>query len=330
MKPTQPLLEAFPLIRTSNIDELEFSLGRVIAKPKLELVNPDSELEAFQNFIQLRRIGILYGSYGTDIRFRFPEPNLFAQIFPLGGKAEVRVAGQSVITDVDHSVVLSADADFTMASSADYERLNLNIRPTALIDVLSAVTGEPVAAPLKIDPAPQLTISMRSLQDHVIFLAQQLSIAPRPPDLLLSEFEQAILVMFLHANKHNYSHLLEREPADVASRHVRSAEEFIEAHWDKPMRVEVLAAAIGVSTRSLFSTYRQCRGYSLAEFLRQTRLRHARQMLQHPESSTTVENVAAACGFGHPSRFESDYLRAFREHPSQTLARSRGGIITWH
>lgn len=323
---TRQLLQAFPLVHTSNVDELERSLGTVIARPTLEFVSRDNKLDAVHNFLKLERIGISYGTYGTDIRLKFPESTIFAQIFPLGGTAEIQGEGKSTVTDLDHSAVISPDAGFTLTSSAEYERLNLCIDSVALDNLLSAMIGKTMNSPLKMDPVPKSTILTGSLRDHVFFLARQACTAPTPPPLLLAEFEQALMMMFLHVNRHNYSHLLEQEPADAAPWQVRHAEEYIEANWNKPIRFEAIAATIGVSVPSLFATYRQSRGYSPMVFLRETRLRHARQMLQQPESSTTVAGVAFACGFGNYSRFERDYLRTFGDHPSQTLSHNKGDM----
>lgn len=323
-------LDAFPLVRTQDAGELEDTLGRIFARPTLELVDHTKPLEALQNFCQLRSIAINYGAYGTAIRFRFPPPSVVAQIFPLGGKTEVEIRGKSVAADSSHSVILSGDASFTMSSSADYERLNLSIDKTALTRLLTSITGEPIRSALTVDPTPESTPAADTLRDHVIFLTRQISTAQLPPPLLLAEFEQALMVMFLHTNKHNYSHLLERKPADIASRQVRQAEAYIEANWNRPMNLEALAAETGVSIRSLFEAFRRTRGYSPAEFLRQTRLHHARRMLHRPESATTVTHVAFACGYGDIGRFRRDYLGTFGEEPSQTLAGSKGGKVTWH
>lgn len=330
MKRTRHLLRNFPLVRTSNVEELEHTLGRMISRPVVELVGCNNTLDAVQNYFKLRHVGINYGTYGTGIRFKFSETAIVGQVFPLAGSAEVQVGGKTIVADVDHSVVVSPDDKFTMTSSADYERLNLCIDPAALTGLVSALTGETTDSALKIDPMPNLTPSTRGLREHLFFLTRQICTTSVLPPLLLAEFEQTILVTFLHANRHNYSHLLEREPAGAAPWQVRYAEEYIEANWNDPMCFEAIAAAVGVGVRSLFATYQQSRGCSPVAFLRRTRLRHARRMLQHPESTTSVESVAFACGFGNIGRFESDYLRAFGQHPSQTLARGRGGTITWH
>ena len=40
------------------------------------------------------------------------------------------------------------------------------------------------------------------------------------------------------------------------------AEDYIEAHWDKPITLELLSGITGASTRSLHEKYKQARGYS--------------------------------------------------------------------
>ena len=58
----------------------------------------------------------------------------------------------------------------------------------------------------------------KALRDHVTFLAKVVSESEAPlPRLLLEEFEQTLIVMILHANRHNYSHLLERTARGVAT-----------------------------------------------------------------------------------------------------------------
>ena len=112
---------------------------------------------------------------------------------------------------------------------------------------------------------------------------------------MLRELEQTILVSFLSANRHSFSHLLEREPKDTLPSQVRLAEEFIEAHWDQAI--------------------------SMA-FARMVRLRHAREMLASGDPEASVTSVAFICGFGNLGHFARDYRAIFGERPSETLARA--------
>jgi len=51
------------------------------------------------------------------------------------------------------------------------------------------------------------------------------------PHFVLSEFEQTLVVMFLQANRHNYSQLLEQTPRHCSPIQVDRAEAYIEANW---------------------------------------------------------------------------------------------------
>jgi transcriptional regulator GlxA family with amidase domain len=176
---------------------------------------------------------------------------------------------------------------------------------------------------LNFHPAPDSSQpAARMMYGNFMFLVRE-SDNDLPP-LLLAELEQLVMVSMLHANRHNYSELLTREPIAVAPWQVRRAEEFIEANWNRPLDIEAIAAATGVSVRSLFRSFRQSRGQSPKEFVKQARLHHARRFLQRPDVATTVTDVAFACGFGDLGRFSKDYCKRFHERPSDTLRRARG------
>jgi hypothetical protein len=267
-------LDSFPLVRTCNIEELRASLARIYAKPIMELVGRDRTLQAIQNHCQLQHIGVSYGSYGINARWQFPESNFVAKLFPIRGKAKLVVDGASVTIDADHSVVISANTGFSMENNADYERLVLTIGSTALTTKLTAIIGKSIRSPLKMVPVQNFAQpSARILRQNFMFFVRQLNAATPLPSLVLAEFEQMLMVMFLHANQHNYSHLLEQAPPDVAPWQVRRAEEYIEANWQQAITLENLAEVTGVSARSLFRSFKQSRGYSPLEFLLQVRSR---------------------------------------------------------
>jgi transcriptional regulator GlxA family with amidase domain len=138
-------------------------------------------------------------------------------------------------------------------------------------------------------------------------------------------FPAAMMTSFLLANANNYSGLLLGEPIAAAPWQVRRTEQFIEANWDQPITIEALAAAINVSARSLFASFKAGRGYSPMDFVKRVRLGRARQKLSRPDAETSVTDVAFACGFGNPGHFAKDYRETFSESPSETLRRGRGG-----
>jgi transcriptional regulator GlxA family with amidase domain len=139
---------------------------------------------------------------------------------------------------------------------------------------------------------------------------------------VLRELEEAILVAFLYANPHTFSHLLNREAKDIAPSHVRQAELYIEAHWDQVIGIESLVEETGVGARAIFKAFQKTRGYSPMAFVRMVRLKEARKKLSAPDRETSVTKVAFACGFGNLGHFARDYRNAFGERPSETLCRA--------
>jgi AraC-like DNA-binding protein len=132
--------------------------------------------------------------------------------------------------------------------------------------------------------------------------------------------ERAMLGLFLDC-------LAEQRPAnrrpadDLAVKHVKRVEEWIDAHYGDALNIDDLAEVAGISVRSLQASFRRLRDCTPMEALARRRMRAAYDALRNPEA--TVTQVAADCGFFHLGRFASRYHEAFGETPSASLARAR-------
>lgn len=268
-------LSRFPLINTSNAEETRAALTRIYARPALELLGREKTLRAVVNHCQLQHIGLSYGSYAANLRMQFPETDFASQIFPIAGKSEALINGTSVTISADCSMVISAGEALRVTNNAEYERLVLSVKTEALRSKLSAITGEYCGGPLKFNPVQDFTLPAgRALRNHFLFLVDQLNAFAVPiPNMILAEFEQTLIILFLHANRHNYSHLLKQEAPVAAPNQVRRAEEYIETNAQRAITLEELAEISGVSAFSLFAAFKKYRGYSPLAFLSQVRSR---------------------------------------------------------
>ena len=318
-------LDMFPVIRTQSIEKMREALAQVRSGPTLKPEGRDRTLDATLNNCQLQHLGLNYGIYGAAVRVEFPESDIVTQILPIAGRGEILVGRTVVSMTSNSSAVISSNTCMALKVSHDYERLILSLKTQALARRLSALIGAPAVAPLKLDPAQNFARpEARSFRALFLFLVSELNNpASAMPPLALAQFEETLLVAFLCANRHNYSHLLERRPSSAAPWQVRRAEEYIEANWDQPIRLDDIAAVAGASARSLFRAFKQSRGYSPMAFGKQVRLRRAHQLLNCRQLATTVTEVAFACGFSDLGRFSKDYRRSFGELPSETLKRNR-------
>jgi len=320
-------LDNSPLIRTRDVAEMCGALERVYAKPTWHIESGAKAVDVTLNYRQLNHIGLGYTKYGINLDLVYPESDFTLQTFPLRGQGEANVGQLENALDSRHGATVSPGRGFAVKLAANYEHLLLVINSKTLIETATAITGQPIIGPIEFDPAPDYRRpAARALRDHAMFIVNTVSTAAASlPKILTAEFDQTLAVLVLHANRHNYSHLLERAERDAAPWQVRCAEDYIEANWRQPITLDCVVAATGVSALDLYRTFKKSRGYSPMEFATRVRLRQARELLlRHPAPTTTVAEVAAICGFADLGDFDRNYSVAFGERPGQTLGRSVG------
>lgn len=115
----------------------------------------------------------------------------------------------------------------------------------------------------------------------------------------------------------------ERLGPSIAPRHVRQAEQYLRDHARSAPTLSRVAAAVGVSVRSLSGAFRQFRGASPMAFLREERLQGVRRDLLAAADGATVASVAEQWGYANLGAFAAAYRRRFGENPSATLRRLR-------
>jgi AraC-like DNA-binding protein len=322
-EPLANLLQRFPVFRTSDPEEFRHALLTRYGATNAEIKSSEG-LTARGSLVQLQSIGLIYGQGSAAARSDFPEAERFRLFSALSGKGHTTIGKHAIALDADQCCIISPGHKATLASEGDHEWFNLRIDSGAIERKLAYLLGARPSRKLEFAPAVNRNSPrFRQLWRLIHFFAEQLDATSDPlPALVLRELEQALLVAFLSANRHTFTHLLEREPRDTLPSHVRRAEEFIEAHWDQAITIEKLVEATGVGARAIFRAFQQARGYSPMAFARMVRLRHACDMLSAPDPETSVTSVAFVCGFGNLGHFARDYRQAFGERPSETLSRA--------
>jgi AraC-like DNA-binding protein len=98
--------------------------------------------------------------------------------------------------------------------------------------------------------------------------------------------------------------------------------DFVEASIQDHISVRDIAAAAGVSVRTLEYAFGERFGVSPKQYLSLMRLRGVRiELRQSCSQRTRVADVAGKWGFWHMGQFAADYQRRFGELPSETLRR---------
>ena len=317
-------LHRFPVFHTSSTEVLREKGAQVFGGSVLALRKPE-RFDTRANFVQLQDIGLVYAAINCNIALQFSESDFVRLQIGQSGSATTTAGGQTTEINGRQACLTSVGLASRMLCSGENKRLTLRVKGSALDQMLLSLLGFKPKGALSFAPAMPLDDpKVQGLLQTVMFLARQLdSTSAVLPPLVLHELEQAITVAVLCASSHSFSHLLESHARHASNAAVHRAEEFIQANWERPIRIADLVALTEVSARSLFKAFRKTRGYSPIAFAKIVRLKQARQMLDGGNSDISVAGVAFKCGFGNLGHFAADYRRAFGELPSETLATQR-------
>lgn len=105
--------------------------------------------------------------------------------------------------------------------------------------------------------------------------------------------------------------------------YVREAEAIMTEMAQDPPTIGEIASRLGVSVRTLSGGFRQFRGISPRDFLRERRLEGLRNALRNARPEETVTSIAAEWGYVNFGAMAGTYRERFGELPSQTLAFAR-------
>lgn len=205
-------------------------------------------------------------------------------------------------------------------------RLAVMIDRHAVEDVVADALGRSVHSQVDVQPnLPSTTGAARSWITMAKLLAENVfrpgSVLHQP--MVAAPFADSVVRGFLLAADHSYRPILEAEAVEPPPRAIRSAIEFIEAEAHRPLTVSALAARSYVSVRSLQEGFRAHVGMTPMAYVREVRLRRAREdLLESDPSVETVASIAFRWGFRNLGRFATAYAARYGENPAVTRRRS--------
>jgi AraC-like DNA-binding protein len=309
-----------------RVEHVVGTLETVYGAKDVSMREEVGHFRAASTYVGLEHLDASYNALSLHVAATYPASGMIRQQFVLTGSTRVAHGNKEFVGAAGATLILPGDADLRREVDSDFSQIMLRIDENRLRSKLGALIGGPVNRPLQFDcgtgaPTPAKR-RLHRLTELLVREATEISSAM--PALQAAEFEQMLMLAFLVANRNNYSHLLENDAPQAAPWQVRRIEDYIEVNWDRPLSIERLAQETGVPVRSIFWSFKKARNYSPMGYLQQVRLRHARQMLQLPEQSTTVTAVALRCGFQNLGNFSRYYREIYGELPSATLAAAKG------
>ncbi|MGV6875724.1 AraC family transcriptional regulator [Pseudochelatococcus sp. B33] len=325
MLSTVPLLDRHPGLRTRDPDELLRWLSPVFSVRSLDIPEGGRAFDSVVNHCELSSIGLTYASYGAPVQARISQLDCFVQGFPVRGAGEACWNRHRTAVQTMGGVVGGPGSEGSLNYGDDFAHIVLRIPSAALTRKLFALIGRPVDPPLQLTGQPSYNPRHYASQVRLLdYLIRELDRTESTlPAAVVEEIEQAVIVAYLTANQHNYSHWLEGTPRAAAPWQVRRAVDYIEANWDRAITIEALVEETQTTARSLFYLFRRTYGISPMTYVSRVRLRYAREMLSNPTAETSVTSVGFICGFSNMGYFARKYHEAFGERPSETLKRRR-------
>lgn len=326
-----------PLLASSDREQAQHVVGGVFRPHRLEPALAATPMAARMNHLGAGLLGLIDLEYGRAVDI-LPGPleSFYLLQIPLAGSAQIDAGGERFESDTACASLLSPVPDLRMHWRAGNRQLIVRIEAAAMQRFVDCWCGEPAvllpnfAPQLRLDRQPALVDLLLSL----VAVAERQSAARADGDghgepgaelsaISTVQLHYRLMATLLASQPHDASVRLAGRGSPVAPRCVRRAEDYLEAHCAEAITPEALAAATGVSVRSLFLGFQRFRGVSPMRWLRELRMQRARQELLGAGPGVHVTDVALRWGFYHLGRFAQEYREAYGEAPAQTLAAAR-------
>jgi len=236
----------------------------------------------------------------------------------LSGRAKVAVNGHSQLLTggalylCDHT--RTADTiTFRQAATTPFHGITCTL-PPALLAELAADAPAPIPRPQRPGyiPLPRQTpahLQMMQLARRMLETATHTTVGR------LHLESQALELAALMAG-HLYCCMREPEPRlphrqQVA---VEDALDILEREWMSAHTITALSRRVRLNECYLKTAFRQTTGQTIAQYLRQLRMRHARHLIEDTRAS--VLQTAAFVGYSNPSHFASAFKAVYGTLPS--------------
>lgn len=310
------------LFRTGDAEEARVRMGGILRDHRLD---PGAGvMDARCDYLGFGKVGLAYLQYGVEVRVRSEPTETFRLVqIPLAGWVRVRAGSSDIASDTGLASVPEPDVRLDMHAHDRSRYLLVRFDRPALDTHLLRILGRPTEGPLRMSQAMQLRSPAVRTWLETLRMLQTDAAGPGllRDSRLRPQVEQLIMTQFLLAQPNSCSELLlGGDAGNTTPRPIRRAEQLIAERARDMPTVADIAAAVGLSVRSLQEGFRRYLDTTPTERLREARLVgvHADLAAADP-TTTTVTAIAADWGFGHLGRFSALYRKRWGVGPSTTL-----------
>lgn len=323
--PPESVLSRYEVCRTSDLEEARSSAEKILCQNNLYTLDTKGSLNTSIYYRKLGGVGLGRMSYGGEITVK---PGVFEDFIllqmPIRGEERVELGNDRVRCTPKTGVIINAQTKSVINHAVDTEKLIIRIDRSLLENTCQQILGRTLHDTLEFDSVLPL-----NTPDGVRWLGMMSWIYDYLSDdndnlsqLMIPQLESSLVNMLLSIQPHNYSAELLSDTPSLAPHFIKRVENYIEENAHEPITINDMAEYAGVSSRSLFTSFRRYRNTSPMRYLKEIRLRYVYEELQRGTvGAETVTAVAFKWGFSHLGHFSTDYKRRYGESPSETLAR---------
>jgi AraC-like DNA-binding protein len=236
-----------------------------------------------------------------------------------GGK-RVGIGGRSFDFGAGESLLISTDvptvSQITRASRArPYYSLVMELDAAVIADLVAEMGALPraVREPVRVEPteAEVADAALRLLR----LLGQPAHLAVLGRGLVRE------LHFWLLAGKHGGA-IRALGAADSHARRIARAVAILREKYARPVRIETLASAAGMSISAFHAHFRSITSLTPLQFQKQLRLIEARRRMLH--EGLSIGQAADAVGYESVPQFTREYGRLFGQPPARSIRQARG------
>ena len=316
------LLDAFPLIRSQNVQEASDRMGRVFSPHRLELRDEAAHLDVTHNQVRLRDVSLNFLQYGAPVLIDPGERGDFYMIqLPLSGSAQVVSGGIEVRSDTQTLSVLQPRTRSLMTWSGDCTMILVQapcqvLRERARMWGIDKPQSFALAHSRTADGVAAWWQAVLDLTHNLDRFGEQWLRHPAAyaamEEFLLSAFSALL------CEQEEKTRFVERGD----ERCMRRAKEYIHANLDCSLTSEQIASHACVSPRTLEAVFKRLGDVTPLAYARRCRLQAVHDALRRAcldGRTVNVTEVALAYGFIHMGRFAAQYREQFGCSPSETI-----------
>jgi AraC-like DNA-binding protein len=343
MEVPRPLLAdaLFPdqslVFSSCDFDAVRAGVARIFKPHLLRLHGGSADLQASMYHLRQGDTSINRLEYGAEVEI---DPDRLDDFFlvqiPVAGHASIACGNRRFDSTPLAASLVSPTLPLHMRWHAGNAQVCVRFERRKVEEHCAAHLGHALDEPLEFEPELRLdTPAGRYFLRLVQLFAEELTAArgvegawpvrgdashPLANERVAEHFSAALLNALIYGQASNISAALARTEAAPAPHFVRRVEDHIRQHYAETLTIETLASVAGVSTRTLFSGFRDFRQVTPMAYLKTIRLDKAREALQagDTDDSAGVTKVALDSGFSHLGRFAQAYRSRFGELPSAT------------